>query len=133
MMMMEISDIVATILLSALVAAGWYLWRKSLLKGIDVVILLAVVLALDVWGSPVGITGIDLIIFALLALFGSVGARKREQEIAGKLQRVGAISPETAVKPQDARISKSDLFLDIFAEKTEDGRYYVECKDKKHC
>lgn len=130
---MEPSDIIATILLFSLVAVGWYLWRKSLLRGIDVIILLAVVLALDVWGSPIGISGIERTIFALLALFGSVGTRKYEQEIAGKLHRAGAISPETAVKPEDAGLSKNDLFLDMIAEKTKDGRYYIEYKNGKQC
>lgn len=55
------------------------------------------------------------------------------------LKAAGAVSHEKAVKPEEVGISGWNEVtlqnLPIFglAKKTEDGRYYVECKDGKHC
>jgi hypothetical protein len=55
------------------------------------------------------------------------------------LKDAEALSPEKAVKPEEAGISGwneatlQNLPLFGFVKKTDDGRYYVECKDGKHC
>ena len=55
------------------------------------------------------------------------------------LKDAEALSPEKAVKPEEAGISGwneatlQNLPLLGFVKKTDDGRYYVECKDGKHC
>ena len=50
-----------------------------------------------------------------------------------KLEKAGAFSPETAKKPEELGLPEKWLQLPG-VKKTEDGRYYIERKDKKkHC
>jgi len=53
-----------------------------------------------------------------------------------KIKKAGATSEANAKKPEELGVHKS--YLDKLVKlgqliQTEDGRYYVECKDKKHC
>lgn len=54
-----------------------------------------------------------------------------------KLKMAGAVSPETAVSAKKTGIEENWIFKDLLwfrdIKRTEDGRYYVECKDGKHC
>ena len=54
-----------------------------------------------------------------------------------KLKKAGAVSDKTAVSLEEADISESWILKELIwlkeVRKTEDGRYYVVCKDKKHC
>jgi hypothetical protein len=73
-------------------------------------------------------------IFVAAALLGD------ERCCLEMLKKVNATSKESAVKPEDAGISGFSLERALQSlikrgkvKKTEDGRYYVECKDGKHC
>jgi hypothetical protein len=68
------------------------------------------------------------------------------RQIEKKLKEIGAISEETAEIPEQLGLSKPCMnFLQSplrrklaqiagdRIKETSDGRYYVECKDKKHC
>lgn len=55
-----------------------------------------------------------------------------------KIKKLGATSEETAKKPEELGIEEwllkrltQSKGLDV--KRTSDGRYYVECKDGKHC
>jgi hypothetical protein len=53
-----------------------------------------------------------------------------------KMKKLKATSEETAKKPEELGVHKS--YLDKLVrlgrvKRTEDDRYYVECKDGKHC
>lgn len=54
-----------------------------------------------------------------------------------KLKKAGAFSPETAVTAEEAGVTSSYMLKDLIrwenVKVTEDGRYYIERKDKKHC
>ena len=54
-----------------------------------------------------------------------------------KMKNVGATSEETAKKPEELDIKEWVLNCGLAKlrgiKRTEDGRYYVECKDGKHC
>jgi NADH/NAD ratio-sensing transcriptional regulator Rex len=54
-----------------------------------------------------------------------------------KLKAASANSPETAVSAEKAGIEEDWILKDLLwfgdIKRTEDGRYYVECKDGKHC
>ncbi len=64
-----------------------------------------------------------------------------ERHCLEMLKKANATSQENAVKPEEAGISGRYLERALQTlikkrgkvKKTEDGRYYVECKDKKHC
>ncbi len=63
-----------------------------------------------------------------------------ERHCLERLKRANATSQESAVKPEEAGISGFSLERALQrlikrgkVKKTEDGRYYVECEDKKHC
>lgn len=71
------------------------------------------------------------------AAAGIIGAR---ENIEKKIRRKGAVSVETAITPEEARItSKRELgWLNRLVKEGKikeksDGRYYIECKDGKHC
>lgn len=54
----------------------------------------------------------------------------------GKIKKFKATSEENAKKPEELGVHKS--YLDKLVKvgrvkRTEDNRYYVECKDGKHC
>jgi hypothetical protein len=54
------------------------------------------------------------------------------REIKKKLKKAGAFSEDTAKKPEE--ICASEKWLRMRGVKrTDDGRYYIECEDKKHC
>jgi Flp pilus assembly protein TadB len=74
----------------------------------------------------------DLIILILGVATGCyVGMylhRMRSQharEIAKRFQDAGAISPKTAVRPEDIGISSKDEILELVTERTKEGRYYL--------
>lgn len=75
------------------------------------------------------------IIIAVMAWSSVATERKLCME---KLKRVNALSPETAVNIEkelssiEKRHLKALVKLKIVG-KTEDGRYYINCKDGKHC
>jgi hypothetical protein len=58
-----------------------------------------------------------------------------------RLNKVKAVSPESAVTREEAEIDPGPIATGALkrlvrrkkVKATEDGRYYVECKDKKHC
>ncbi|MEM2912657.1 MAG: hypothetical protein QW146_09165 [Candidatus Bathyarchaeia archaeon] len=60
------------------------------------------------------------------------------RRIKRKLEQANALSSETAVNIEkelssiEKRHLKALVKLKIVG-KTEDGRYYINCKDKKHC
>jgi hypothetical protein len=56
--------------------------------------------------------------------------------IIRKIKKLKATSEESAKKPEELGVHKS--YLDKLVKlgrikRTEDNRYYVECKDRKHC
>ena len=66
-----------------------------------------------------------------LAVLNIRYARARE-----KMKKLEAVSEETAKRPDELEIP--EWILERLAhgrggKQTADGRYYVECKDKKHC
>jgi Flp pilus assembly protein TadB len=80
----------------------------------------------------------DLIILILGVATGCyVGMylhRMRSQharKIAKRFQDAGAISPKTAVKPEDIGISSKDEILELVTERTKEGRYYLERRINK--
>jgi hypothetical protein len=54
-----------------------------------------------------------------------------------KLKEAGAFSPETAVTPEQVGVTSKYMLNDLIryknVKRTEEGRYYVPCKDGKHC
>jgi len=71
-----------------------------------------------------------IIIFSIIAIFSGLyfwfrGIKNAKR----KLSEVGAFTPETAVKPE--KIKVWEVYLEQVAEKTEDGRYYLLCKDEE--
>ena len=56
-----------------------------------------------------------------------------------KYKKAKAFSPETAMTPQEAGIAWHEkkaikpLVREGKLKQTEDGRFYLECKDGKHC
>jgi len=72
----------------------------------------------------------------VMAFLAGVGIGHRLTR--NKIKKLGAISEETAKKPEELgveewllkRITESK---GLGVKRTSDGRYYVECKDKKHC
>ncbi len=66
-----------------------------------------------------------------------VGLAIRAEWAKEKMKKLGAISEETAKKPEELRIEEFFLKNNIAQihriKRTNDGRYYVECKDGKHC
>jgi hypothetical protein len=59
----------------------------------------------------------------------SIGCEAGNQK---KLKKAGAFSEDTAKKPEE--ICASEKWLRMRGVKrTDDGRYYIECEDKKHC
>jgi hypothetical protein len=54
-----------------------------------------------------------------------------------KMKRLGAVSEETAKKPEelgiDEWILKNNVAKYRRIKRTKDGRYYVECTEEKHC
>ena len=54
-----------------------------------------------------------------------------------KPKMAGAVSPETAVSAKKAGIEEDWILKDLLwfgdIKRTKDGRYFVECKDKKRC
>jgi hypothetical protein len=74
------------------------------------------------------------------AIGGAAGGSTDEKRCLEKLKKANAISPENAVKPEDAGISGvfpewalERLIKRGEVKKAEDGRVYVDCKDKKRC
>jgi len=65
--------------------------------------------------------------------FATYYPRRRDVK---KIIEKGVASKETAKTCEELGMSKSTLEYLVSVKdikKTEDGRYYVECKDKKHC
>ena len=53
-----------------------------------------------------------------------------------KMKKLGATSEETAKKPEELGIEERILKIltsDWGVKRTSNGRYYVDCKDGKHC
>jgi len=74
------------------------------------------------------------IIFLIIAIFSGAYLWFRGIKNAKrKLSEVGAFSPETAVKPEKIKVWEVYLEQVAGVKRTKDGRYYIECKDKKHC
>jgi len=76
----------------------------------------------------------------LEAIAGIAAALRDEERCLERLKKANATSAENAVKPEEAEISGISLERALQrlikrgrVKKTEDNRYYVECKDKKHC
>jgi hypothetical protein len=54
--------------------------------------------------------------------------------ILDKIKRAGAVSEKTAKTASELGLRSGDLKrLKRWVKETSDGRFYVECKDKKHC
>jgi hypothetical protein len=54
--------------------------------------------------------------------------------IVEKVKKAGATSEETARTAEQLNLRKGDLErLSRWIKKTSDERFYVECKDGKHC
>lgn len=54
--------------------------------------------------------------------------------ILNKIKRAGAVSEKTAKTASELGLKEFDLRrLKRWVKETSDGRYYVECKDGKHC
>jgi len=55
--------------------------------------------------------------------------------ILHRIKEAGATSEEAAKTPEEIGLRETDLkrLKKWGVHRTEDGRYYVECKDKKHC
>ncbi|MCJ7423947.1 hypothetical protein MUP01_06720 [Candidatus Bathyarchaeota archaeon] len=66
-----------------------------------------------------------------------VGLAIRSELAKKKMKKLGAVSEETAKKPEELgieqRLLKHDMAKIHGIRRTEDGRYYVECKDGKQC
>lgn len=62
----------------------------------------------------------------------------REERVLKKFKQLKATTPETAIKLEEAKLTKKEceripsLEKSAKLKKTEDGRYYVSCK-RKHC
>jgi hypothetical protein len=63
--------------------------------------------------------------FVTASLLGLYSWNKITQNVVRKLQQSGAISPETAVKPEKAGITWESLWLELVAERTKEGCYYL--------
>jgi len=63
--------------------------------------------------------------FITASLLGLYSWNKITQNVVRKLQQSGAISPETAVKPEKAGITWESLWLELVAERTKEGCYYL--------
>ena len=51
-----------------------------------------------------------------------------------KIKKAGAVSEETAKTAEELGLREKDLKrLKRWVKETPDGRFYVPCKDKKHC
>lgn len=50
---------------------------------------------------------------------------ERARRIARKFREAGAISPQTAIKPEEIGISCREELLELLSKKTDDGRYYL--------
>lgn len=53
-----------------------------------------------------------------------------------QLKKDGAVSYETRKSPQELNLTEKQLKILVkmgYAQKIEDGKYYVVCKDGKHC
>jgi len=61
----------------------------------------------------------------------------KKKKIIEKLKRAGAFSPETAVTAEKAGVYEGYILKDLIKKrkikKTNNGCYYVVCKDGKHC
>lgn len=69
----------------------------------------------------------------MAAFFSTYYPRRRTIK---KIKEAGAISEETAKTSKELGIGESTLRYLVSVKdvkKTEDGRYYIECKDGKHC
>lgn len=71
-------------------------------------------------------------------VISAIAAIARNEEICVEsLKKANATSQENAVKPEEVGVSESALEKAFQrrgkVKKTEDDRYYVECRDKKHC
>lgn len=64
----------------------------------------------------------SIIVILLGSYFGFNGIKKALEE----LSKAGAFSPETAIKPEKVW----EFFLELVAEKTSDGRYYLKRNHK---
>jgi len=59
-------------------------------------------------------------------IIGIIATTKR------KLKKARAFSQDTAKKPEELKVPEKWLKI-LGVKKTNDGRYYIECEDKKHC
>lgn len=69
----------------------------------------------------------------MAAFFSTYYPRRRTIK---KIKEAGAISEETAKTSKELGIGESTLRYLVSVKdvkKTSDGRYYIECKDGKHC
>jgi hypothetical protein len=61
----------------------------------------------------------------------------REERVLKKFKQLKATTPETAVKLEEAGLTKKEreripsLEKSAKLKKTEDGRYYISCKEKR--
>ena len=78
----------------------------------------------------IGLNLESVISFAMASSLGFYAWNKNVNQVKSKLQKSGAFSPETAVKPEDANIPWwCEFILETLAEKTEDGRYYLRVEE----
>ncbi len=69
----------------------------------------------------------------MAAFFSTYYPRRRTIK---NIKEAGAISEETAKTSKELGIGESTLRYLVSVKdvkKTEDGRYYIECEDGKHC
>jgi len=67
----------------------------------------------------------EILLIVLLTILAAYCNRKATNSIKKKLKEAKALSPETAVKPEEAGITWESLWLELVAERTEDGRYFL--------
>jgi hypothetical protein len=62
------------------------------------------------------------------------GRALRRALVIKKMKKLGATSQETAKWPSELGYSAKELrFLKRWVKETPDGRFFIECKNGKHC
>lgn len=89
-------------------------------------ILLIIAASVLLWYGGVTIEGIAS--FVTASALGIYLWNKGVSRVVRKLREIGATSPETAIKPEQAGITWESIYLELVAEKTKDGRYYLKKK-----
>jgi len=67
----------------------------------------------------------EALLIVLLTILAAYAYFKATNSIKKKLKEAKALSPETSVKPEEAGISWESFWLELVAERTKDGRYFL--------